>query len=143
MKVRQISVFLENRSGRLAETLRTLADAGINIRALSIADTNDFGILRLIVDDPDRAVPALRAAGRTVATTDVLAVEIPDEPGGLASFLARVAESRHNIEYLYAFVTRQADRAVVIFRFEDVDAALEGLLAHGVRVLSAADLATL
>jgi len=140
MKVRQISVFLENRSGRLADTLRTLAEAKVNIRALSIADTNDFGILRLIVDDTDAAVAALRAAGRTVATTHVLAVEIPDEPGGLSSFLARVAESGHNIEYLYAFVTRRTDRAVVIFRFENVDAALEGLLARGVRVLCPADL---
>jgi hypothetical protein len=143
MKVKQISIFLENRSGRLADVLRVLGDAGINIRALSLADTSDFGILRLIVDDVERGVEVLRAAGRTVTLTDVLALEIPDVPGGVAGVLGKLAEVGLNVEYMYAFVSRVTEKAIVIFRFEDVDEALRLMQGAGIKVLSRDALAAL
>lgn len=137
MKIKQISVFLENRSGRLAGVLGTLAGVGANIRALSLADTNDFGILRLIVDKTDEALAALKAKNFTVRSTDVLAVEVPDRPGGLQSILEVLSTADVNVEYMYAFVTRKTEKAVVIFRFEDADDALSALKAAGVSVLDA------
>ena len=135
MKTKQISVFLENRSGRLAGVLGILSSIGANIRALSLADTNDFGILRLIVDKPDEALAALKAGRFTVLSTDVLAVEVPDRPGGLQSILEVLAAADVNVEYMYAFVTRKTEKAVVIFRFEDADAAFAALRNAGVSVL--------
>ena len=143
MKVKQISIFLENRSGRLADVLRVLGDAGINIRALSLADTSDFGILRLIVDDVERGVEVLRAAGRTVTLTDVLALEIPDVPGGVAGVLGKLAEVGLNVEYMYAFVSRVTEKAIVIFRFEDADEALRLMQGAGIKILSRDALAAL
>jgi len=137
MKVQQLSVFLENRSGRLAEVARLLGDAGVNIRALSLADTADFGILRLIVNDVERAVEVLRRAGQTVSLTDVVAVEVPDRPGGLAEILEPLQEQEVNVEYLYAFVEKSSDRAVVVLRFDDVQAALEVLKQAGITPLAA------
>ena len=137
MKITQISVFLENRSGRLAGVLGKLAGIGANIRALSLADTNDFGILRLIVDRPDESYDALKSDGFVVARTDVLAVEVPDCPGGLNGILETLTKADVNVEYMYAFVTRKTEKAVVIFRFEDTEAALAALQAAGVSVLSA------
>ncbi|BCV20432.1 ACT domain-containing protein [Moorella sp. Hama-1] len=135
MKIKQISVFLENKSGRLAAVTRLLAGQGINIRALSIADTSDFGILRLIVDNPDRAYAELKAAGFTVSLTEVLGVEMPDRPGGLSSILAILEEKGINIEYLYAFIGKGDNGALVIFRVEELDAAIEVLRARGINVL--------
>ena len=135
MKIKQISVFLENRSGRLAGVLGILSGVGANIRALSLADTNDFGILRLIVDKTDEALAALKAKNFTVRSTDVLAVEVPDRPGGLQSILEVLSTADVNVEYMYAFVTRKTEKAVVIFRFEDADEALAALKAAGVSVL--------
>ena len=137
MKIKQISVFLENRSGRLAGVLGILSGVGANIRALSLADTNDFGILRLIVDKPEESLAALKAANFTVRSTDVLAVEVPDRPGGLQSILQVLSGADVNVEYMYAFVTRKTEKAVVIFRFEDADDALSALKAAGVSVLDA------
>ena len=137
MKIKQISVFLENRSGRLAGVLGILAGVGANIRALSLADTNDFGILRLIVDKTDEALAALKEKNFTVRSTDVLAVEVPDRPGGLQSILQVLSTADVNVEYMYAFVTRKTEKAVVIFRFEDADEALAALKAAGVSVLDA------
>ena len=137
MKIKQISVFLENRSGRLAGVLGILSGVGANIRALSLADTNDFGILRLIVDKPEESLAALKAANFTVRSTDVLAVEVPDRPGGLQSILQVLSAADVNVEYMYAFVTRKTEKAVVIFRFEDADDALAALKAAGVSVLDA------
>jgi len=137
MKIKQISVFLENRSGRLAGVLGILAGVRANIRALSLADTNDFGILRLIVDRPAEALDALKAANFTVRITDVLAVEVPDRPGGLQGILQVLSAADVNVEYMYAFVTRKTEKAVVIFRFEDADDALVALKAAGVSVLDA------
>ena len=137
MKVKQISIFLENRAGRLAEVTRLLGQAKVNIRALSLADTSDFGILRLIVNDVDKALQALRETGHTVSLTDVVAVEVPDVPGGLSSILDPLSAAGVNVEYMYAFVEKATDKAVVIFRFEDVDAAIRALQKAGVSILPA------
>lgn len=143
MKVKQLSVFMENRAGRLAEVVRLLGEAGVNIRALSLADTSDFGILRLIVNNVDKAVKALRDSGHTVSLTDVVAVEVPDRPGGLASVLDPLSASGVNVEYMYAFVEKATDKAVVIFRFEDAEAALKALAKAGISVLPAETVYTL
>lgn len=135
MKVKQISVFLENKSGRLAQVCRVLGEHNINIRALSIADTTDFGILRLIVNDPDMAYQVLKKAGFTVSSTEVIAVEVPDRPGGLADVLAVLKEADINIEYLYAFVQKASHAALVVFRVEQLDEAIARLQAAGVTVL--------
>ena len=118
MKVKQISVFLENKSGRLAEVTRTLGRNDINIRALSIADTTDFGILRLIVNKPEEANHALRQGGFMVSETEVIAVDVPDRPGGLADVLEILGQASVNIEYLYAFIGQTSQDALVIFRVD-------------------------
>jgi hypothetical protein len=138
MKLKQISLFMENRAGRLADVARTLGESGINIRALSLADTSDFGILRLIVNDVDGALRVLRAKGHTVIITEVIAVEVGDRPGGLAQVLTALEAAGLNVEYMYAFVEKATDKAVVVFRFEDIDRALEALARAGVSVLPAA-----
>lgn len=135
MKIKQLSVFLENKSGRLAAVTRLLAGRGINIRALSIADTSDFGILRLIVNDPEQACAALREAGFTVSLTEVLGVEMPDRPGGLSNILSILEEAGINIEYLYAFIGRGDNGALVIFRVEELDKAIAILQEKGITVL--------
>jgi len=119
MGIKQISVFLENTTGRLSEVTKNLANAGINLRAISIADTADFGILRIIADKTDEAVNALNAAGFTTRQTDVVAVEIEDVPGSLAKLMDIFQQSQVNIEYLYASLEGQAGKAVVIFKLED------------------------
>lgn len=136
MKVEQISIFLENKSGRLAEVTRLLGEGGINIRALTLADTSDFGILRLIVNDNARALDILKKAGFTVGKTEVVAVEVPDRPGGLADILEQFGKAGTNVEYMYAFVEKSGDDAVVIFRFDDPEQAVELLLKSGVNILS-------
>ncbi|RDV84325.1 ACT domain-containing protein [Ammonifex thiophilus] len=136
MSVKQISVFLENKSGRLAAVARLLASRGINIRALSIADTSDFGILRLIVDRPEEAYRALKEEGFTVSLTDVLAVAVPDRPGGLAPALEALSEANLNIEYLYAFVARHADQALVLLKVDDRERAVKVLEEAGFKVPS-------
>lgn len=135
MKVTQISIFIENKSGRLAEVSRVLGEKGVNIRALSLADTSDFGILRLIVDNTDLANQTLKDNGFTVSKTEVVAVEVPDRPGGLASILNVLDAARVNVEYMYAFVERSAGNAVIIFRFDDVDQAIAVLTEHRITVL--------
>ena len=135
MRVEQISIFLENKSGRLAEVAGVLAGAGVNIRALSLADTADFGILRLIVDQNDRAKQALKESGFTVGKTEVVALEVPDRPGGLAQILRTLNAAGINVEYMYAFVQRAGDNAILIFRFDDLDRAVAALAQAGVRVL--------
>ena len=135
MKVKQISVFLENKSGRLANVSRTLGERGINIRALSIADTTDFGILRLIVSDPDGAWKALKAEDFSVSITEVIAVQVPDRPGGLAGILGMLEKAGINIEYMYAFVGKTLDDAVVVFRIEEIERAIALLKGKGVTLL--------
>jgi hypothetical protein len=134
MKVEQISVFLENKAGRLAEVTRVLGEAGINIRALSLADTTDFGILRLIVDRYDQARQILKDKGFTVGKTEVAAVEVPDKPGGLASVLQILAQAGINVEYMYAFVQHSGKNAVIIFRFDNLEDAINLLLKEGIHI---------
>lgn len=136
MVVKQISVFLENKSGRLAKVTTVLGDNKINIRALSIADTTDFGILRLIVDKPEAAYKILKEAGFAVSETEVIAVEIPDSPGGLAGVMNILTEAQVNIEYLYAFLENTSLNAIVLFRVEDVAEAKKALSEKGINVLS-------
>jgi len=136
VKVKQISIFLENKSGRLAQVTQILAENGINIRALSLADTADFGILRVIVNDAEKASNILKTAGYTLGETDVLAVEVPDRPGGLANILLPLWKAGLDVEYMYAFVQRTGENAIMIFRFEDVDKAIEALKESSVRILS-------
>lgn len=135
MKLEQISIFIENKSGRLAEVTRVLGQGNINIRALSLADTSDFGILRLIVDQPDQAQALLKEQGFTVNKTHVVAVEVPDQPGGLATILNVLEDNHINVEYMYAFVERCQDNAVIIFRFDAIEAAINALTGAGMHVL--------
>ncbi|MCX7635323.1 MAG: ACT domain-containing protein [Syntrophales bacterium] len=136
MKVEQISVFLENKPGGIAEVTRIIKDANINIRTLSLADTTDFGILRLIVNDVDKTSRVLRDNGFRVSRTTVVAVEVPDRPGGLHSILEVLTRENINVEYLYAFVEKSGENAVIIFRFDDSDAAIEVLKKNNFTVLS-------
>ena len=136
MKIHQLSLFLENRPGQLRTPAEALARAGIDILTMSVADTAQFGILRLIVKDWQRARQVLEAAGAVVNVTEVLPVEVDDRPGGLASALAAIEEAGLGIEYMYAFATRpRSGKAAIIFRFEDSDRALAALQARGLRVL--------
>lgn len=134
MKVEQISVFLENKAGRLAEVTRVLGEAGVNIRALSLADTTDFGILRLIVDRYDVAREILKSNGFTVGKTEVVAIEVPDRPGGLSFVLHILAQNGINVEYMYAFVQHSGKNAVIIFRFDNLEEAINILLKEGVHI---------
>ncbi len=135
MKVKQISVFLENEAGRLADVTRSLGRNAINIRALSIADTSDFGILRLIVDKPQEAVHVLKDRGFMVSETEVIAVDIPDRPGGLADVLEILGREGINIEYLYAFIGSVSEKALVIFRVENCEEAMKILRENNIHVL--------
>ncbi len=134
MGIKQISVFLENTTGRLSEVTRTLAGAQINLRAISIADTADFGILRIIVDKTDEAVNALVAAGFTTRQTDVVAIEIEDTPGSLAKLMELFQKSQVNIEYLYASLEGQVGKAVVIFKLQDHEKGQKILMDNGLKM---------
>ena len=140
MKVEQISIFLENKPGGLEEVTRILKDAGINIRTLSLADTTDFGVLRLIVNDVDRASQVLKEQGFRTNRTIVVAVEVPDRPGGLHGILEVLSKNGINVEYLYAFVERSGEHAVIIFRFDAPDKAIDVLQKNGMTVLPGAKL---
>jgi hypothetical protein len=135
MKVEQISVFLENKSGRLSEVTAILAEAEVNIRALALADTSDFGVLRLIVDDTENARQTLKHNGFTVGKTNVVAVEVMDRPGGLHDILTMLHEANLNVEYMYAFVRSSGDNAVMIFRIEKEQEAIRLLESKGVNVI--------
>lgn len=139
MLVKQISVFLENKEGRVAQVARILSDSKINIRALSIADTTEFGILRLIVDQPPKAEEALRKEGFTVSITEVIAISIEDEPGGLADALQLLHEDGISVEYIYAFISKTSHKANVILRVEECERAIKSLQAKGLEVLSSED----
>jgi hypothetical protein len=136
MKIQQLSIFAENKPGHLAGPCRLLAEQGVDIRALSVADTQHFGILRLIVNDATKATKILETAGHVVKSTEVLAVEVTDQPGGLAQVLSALEGSPVNIEYMYAFPFGHRGKAVLIFRFADPDAAIAVLQSKGVPVLS-------
>ncbi len=135
MNIRQISIFLENRKGRLAEVTDVLARERINIRALSLADTADFGVLRIIVNDPQRCLKVLQENRIIAQATDVLAVEIEDQPGGLHRMLEACDRNGLNIEYMYAFVGKKEGNAIVIFKIDEVERAIEVLTADGIPLL--------
>ena len=138
MRVEQISVFLENRTGRLAEVASILSQAGINIRALTVADTSDFGLLRMIVSDTEKARRVLKENGFTIGKHDVVAVEVVDQPGGLYHILDLLSRVGVNVEYMYAFVERCGENAVIIFRFDNTDEAIQVLTKGGVHILEGA-----
>jgi len=137
--IKQISIFLENKQGRLAEVTRTLGENNIDIRALSLADTTDFGVLRLIVNNPDKARQILTENGFAVSINDVIAIEVEDKPGGLADVLAVLDRKGISIEYMYAFVNSKPNTAMVIFRVENPESALEILKSENVKIKSAED----
>lgn len=143
MKVSQITVFLENKQGRLADVTEALAEHDVNIRAACIADTIDYGLLRLIVSDPVRARQALMERGFTASETEVLAVEVEDRPGGLAKIIRCLADQGVNIEYLYAFVGKSGENAIVVLRSEDTESARTRLVDAGMTLLSGEQVHTL
>ncbi len=135
MEVAQVSVFLENRSGGLAEVVDVLARSGVDIKALTLADMSDFGILRLIVDDPDHARKLLKDAGFTADKTRVVAVEVPDRPGGLAETLHVLRRQAINVEYMYSAARRNGECAIVILRVDELGKTTAALRDAGVKVL--------
>jgi hypothetical protein len=143
MAVRQISVFLENKIGRLAEITQILGNKEINIRALAIADTTEFGILRMIVDRPQKAYEALEERGFTVSQTEVVVVEVEDKPGGLAQVMAILGKEGINVEYLYAFVAPRGRGALVVLKIEEKKATVDLLQAQKVKILSAEEISKL
>jgi len=143
MKVHQLSLFVENRPGQLTIPCRALAAAGINILTLSLADTQQFGILRLIIRDWERAKKVLEKAGCVVNVTEMVAVEVPDRPGGLAEVLSILSEEGISIEYLYSFVRNAGKNALLIFRVEELERAAAVLTGHGVTLISQEQVRTL
>jgi hypothetical protein len=139
VKIQQLSLFLENKPGHILEPCRLLAREGINIRTLSLADTREFGILRLIVSDWERAAALLGAGGYAVRLTEVLAVEVADQPGGLAGILEACAAAGISIEYMYAFTFGRAGRAVLILRFDRPDDAIAALTGAGFNLLDSVE----
>jgi len=140
MKITQISVFLENRRGRLYDVCSLLGDNNVNIRALTIAETESFGVLRIVVDKSELAIRLLRDNHFVANFTDVIAIEVPDKPGGLASILKILAENDVNIEYMYGFVEKFSDKALLVMRFEDTDFAQQILAKHNVRAVAEKDI---
>ncbi len=140
MLIQQLSVFVENQPGQLAETTAVLHRKGIDIRALSLADTTDFGILRLIVSAPEQAMQALEEVGITVTITNVIAIGVPDEPGGLSQALAKLSSHGVSVEYMYAFIGRTSNTAYVILRPDDTQKALAVLEQCGIQTLSAQEI---
>ncbi len=135
MRVEQISVFLENKAGRLAEVTGILSDANVNIRALSVADTSDFGVLRLIVDDNAKAERVLKENGFSVGKTSVVAVEVEDKPGGLHRILSILTMAGINVEYMYSLVVQRNGHSVLVFRFDNIDGAVSLLKENGITVV--------
>ena len=140
MQIKQLSIFVENKAGRLAEITAVLAEANVDIRAISIADTSDFGILRLIVDHPDEAVEALKKAGMTVSLTSVIAIGIHDRPGEFAKAMRILADEHIAIEYMYAFISRDKGKAFVILRVDDDQRAVSVLQDSGITSLTAEEI---
>ncbi|HPD29238.1 MAG TPA: amino acid-binding protein [Phycisphaerae bacterium] len=140
MKLHQLSLFIENKPRQLRSPIRILAEAGVNILTLCLADTQQFGILRMIVQDWQKAKAALEKGGCVVNVTEVIALEVPDHPGGLDDILAVIEEFSLNIEYTYSFTFRRGNRAVLVFRFEDMDAAVEAFQAKGINPVSSVEI---
>jgi hypothetical protein len=140
MTIKQLSLFLENKPGSMSAPCRVLANAGINILTLSLADTQQFGILRLILRDWDKARKVLEDAGCVVKVTDVLAIEVPDRPGGLVEILEAMEKGRINVEYMYAFTLKQENKGVLVFRFDQPEGAAKVLNGVGINVINSVDL---
>ncbi len=133
-EIKQISLFVENKPGRMAKVSKTLSDAGVNIRAMTIAEAGDFGVIRMVVDNPEKGYKVLHDNGFTVSTTDVLAVEMKDTPGGLYEIVDALGSNKINVDYAYAFVTAKAQRAMLILRVDDIVKAKQALTAKGVKI---------
>jgi len=140
MKIRQISVFLENRKGRLYSLCCLLGEKGINIRALNIAETTDFGIIRMVVDKTDEAYTLLKENSFVASIAETVAVEVEDKPGGLAEVLKVISESDVNVEYMYGFLEKRSDKAMLVFRFDDVDNAVKLMQEKGISVVSSSEI---
>lgn len=138
--VHQISIFLENRAGQLAQVTRVLADNGIDMRAISIAETSDYGVLRLIVDDAEKATGVLLANGFILSMTPVSVVAVPDQSGGLAPVLEALAEGQMDVEYMYSLFTHKEGMAYMVFRIADEEKFAALLQAHGVALASKEEL---
>jgi hypothetical protein len=138
--IKQISVFMKNEPGRLTKVTKLIADAQLDIRALTVAETADFGILRLIVSDPDKAYKILKENQIAVVEHDVLGVEVEDKPGGLAKIIEMLAKEKINIEYVYAFVAKSREKAYVVLRLGDLEAGKKVLEKNKVRLLTTDDL---
>jgi hypothetical protein len=136
LKVKQISVFLENKPGHARMVAEELKKANLNLRAISLADSEDFGILRMVVEDPERAFTVLKSANHAVKETDVIAIEVPDHPGGLSDVLRTLEACGVNIEYMYSVLERTSNKAVIILRVENTDQVIEDLKKRNVKLLS-------
>ena len=143
MTINQLSIFVENKAGTVAEITKSIAKAGVSIRALSVADTQEFGILRLIVSDVEKAKEALSESECVVSVTKVIGVEIPDVAGGLSEVLELMSENNINVEYLYAFITISGKHAYVVLRVEDNEKAAKILNEKGVKLVTQADIDSL
>jgi hypothetical protein len=143
MKITQISIFLENRKGRLYDVCSLLGRSDVNIRALTVAETESFGVLRIVVDKSDLAIKLLRDNHFVANFTEVVAIEVPDKPGGLASILKIFADNDVNIEYMYGFVEKFSDKALLVMRFEDTDFAQQILAKHNIHVVAEKDIQVL
>lgn len=139
-EVNQISLFVENKPGRMAKVSKTLMDAGVNIRALTVAEAGDFGVIRMVVDKPEKGYKVLHDGGFTVSMTEVLAVEMKDIPGGLYEIVNTLGTNEINVDYAYAFVTAKAERAMLILRVDDLAKAREVLTAQGVKIATKEEL---
>ncbi len=132
MKVKQLSVFLENKPGALSRPIKLLADAQVNILTLCLADTQQFGILRLIVRDWEKARKLLEKDGYVVKVSELVALEVPDQPGELAEILVALEKARVNLEYMYGFTLNDQGKGLLAFRFDDPDLAIKALQNHGI-----------
>jgi hypothetical protein len=139
-EIKQLSLFVENRPGRMAKVSKSLSDAGVNIRAMTIAEAGDFGVIRMVVDNPEKGYKVLHENGFTVSTTDVLAVEMKDTPGGLYEIVNTLGENSINVDYAYAFVTAKAEKAMLILRVDDITKARQALSAKGVKIATKEEL---
>lgn len=143
MTIKQISVFAENRAGGILDVIRALGEGGVDIRALNVADTQGFGILRLIVDNVDKAKEILSDSDTIFSVTDVVGVKVPDTPGGLSKVLSLLAEHNINVEYLYAFVSVSGSSAYVVLRVPDNEVAAALLTVNGIELVTEAEISAL
>ena len=143
MQIQQLSIFVENKPGRLAEITEALAAANIDIRAISVADTSDFGILRLITDDPYKTVNVVKEAGYVCSVTPVLAVALSDKPGSLVKLLTALGEGNINVEYTYAFIARKKDLAYMVFQVDNPEKAMQILIENQICPLTQDDISAL